>query len=1090
MSKDLAHRIKHLEALFSNLPECLPYDPIESRLNFSLDADFIESEGWGAEFNRRMEVVWRSWSGPIEISERGSRLGDCVKLFREAMTFIKDQGERELWIGGWLDKLTEAARLAGAMITSLESTECIEIQSDSDHDDTRASSSLDDTGLNQKKAAYNPPRRQNQAVPKPNLLKNGKLNFPRIPRELYLQQSAERAQSREAEIEVNRRARIAKAEEAEALKRENERLRKATWRAQVKANDIKSGKRDATGKLVKQTGLLPADAKATDDQSISQATTQLLKTGRSKTFAERLSKAKKLRNTARKRTFWQGPGLWIHIVAAVEAIGFEYAKKHPTEVIKRLRATHRDTGLFDGLHESVLGRWFTTDNENRACWKPAVLLRALKESRQGGQGRSKKLATYPVVTEGASQQLQALRESGAPISCAIARSVILGHVRMHAPELGTMTMSDRWIHSFMQHQLGWSYRTSTKAARKRPLDWEALGIKAFLRMVKTISHYGVKSPRMIVNADQTGISLLPTGNKTWDTRGTSQVNTPSHDEKRQFTLVVASSCGGDILPFQSVWGGKENRSLPQPTAPRYEEAKDMGFTYVHGDKRHWSTLGTTKQWVNNDLVNYLTRVRREENLPDDSPAIFYVDAWPVQAGKSDSNCFIPWMAREHPNIKLLFCPAGCTGELQPADTLLQRIVKHVIKVAAQDYFIACSTRQLQAGVEPKNVALPHRLGELRDASVAWMLEAFLYLQKHPETVVKAWEKCQVGQWNLTWEKLTSPAATNLLYATLATDEEFRNELGATQPVVPRSRRGVPNSDDTLEEMVEFGSSEHDASVPVEDLVEALTGGYVQDGVEVLEDGVIGRYGDEDDIERIEEAEDGGSASASEASDGDELEGGVTGSGSELDNNTDTHNDANTISEPDAMVIPAELAASSPIPELAPQDNQATPLSQEGNSSDLPLEPVTEPKVSNEPENEKAAVSFPENKEPAKPFAFALDIAVLGGTHPAAIDREPTRPTEPAKAKRQSKCRNPGKEAPLLPQLPTENECTEPETTQPHKRVRRSAWSTVQFQTSDQIPGNANEPAESSSNIHASKQGVVRGRGRGRARGYGRGRARG
>ncbi|KAG8702383.1 hypothetical protein FRC09_004765 [Ceratobasidium sp. 395] len=1007
MSKDLAHRIKHLEALFSNLPECLPYDPIESRLNFSLDADFIESEGWGAEFNRRMEVVWHSWSGPIEISERGSRLGDCVKLFREAMTFIKDQGERELWIGGWLDKLTEAARLAGAMITSLESTECIKIQSDSDHDDTRASSSLDDTGLDQKKAAYNPPRRQNQAVPKPNLLKNGKLNFPRIPRELYLQQSAERAQSREAEIEVNRRARIAKAEEAEALKRENERLRKATWRAQVKANDIKSGKHDATGKLVKQTGLLPADAKATDDQSISQATTQLLKTGRSKTFAERLSKAKKLRNTARKRTFWQGPGLWIHIVAAVEAIGFEYAKKHPTEVIKRLRVTHRDTGLFDGLHDT---------------------------------GYKAEQATYPVVTEGASQQLQALRESGAPISCAIARSVILGHVRMHAPELGTMTMSDQWIHSFMQHQLGWSYRTSTKAARKRPLDWEALGIKAFLRM---------------------------------------------------FTLVVALSCGGDILPFQSVWGGKENRSLPQPTAPRYEEAKDMGFTYVHGDKRHWSTLGTTKQWVNNDLVNYLTRVRHEENLPDDSPAIFYVDAWPVQAGKSDSNCFIPWMAREHPNIKLLFCPAGCTGELQPADTLLQRIVKHVIKVAAQDYFIACSTRQLQAGVEPKNVVLPHRLGELRDASVAWMLEAFLYLQKHPETVVKAWEKCQVGQWNLTWEKLTSPAATNLLYATLATDEEFRNELGATQPVVPQSRRGVPNSDDTLEEMVEFGSSEHDASVPVEDLVEALTGGYVQDGVEVLEDGVIGRYGDEDDIERIEEAEDGGSASASEASDGDELEGGVTGSGSELDNNTDTHNDANTISEPDAMVIPAELAASSPIPELAPQDNQATPLSQEGNSSDLPLEPVTEPKVSNEPEMRKRpSVTFPENKEPAKPFAFALDIAVLGGTHPAAIDREPTRPTEPAKAKRQSKRRNPGKEAPLLPQLPTENECTEPETTQPHKRVRRSARSTVQFQTSDQIPGNANEPAESSSNIHASKQGEVRGRGRGRARGYGRGRARG
>ncbi|KAF8599985.1 hypothetical protein BDV93DRAFT_448469 [Ceratobasidium sp. AG-I] len=211
----------------------------------------------------------------------------------------------------------------------------------------------------------------------------------------------------------------------------------------------------------------------------------------------------------------------------------------------------------------------------------------------------------------------------------------------------------------MKYVLGWSWRTGTKASRKRPKDWQAKGLLAFLRMVKNINHYRIKSPRMIVNADQTGVSLLPTGKKTWEVRGSDQVNTPNHDEKRQYTMVVASSCGGDILPVQSVWGGTTNMSLPKANAPRRDEADLHGFTYAHGDKRHWSSLDSTKLWVQSTLVKYLDRVRQEEKLPVDSPAILYIDAWPVHTAKSGPDCFIPWMARTYPKIKLVFVPAGC-----------------------------------------------------------------------------------------------------------------------------------------------------------------------------------------------------------------------------------------------------------------------------------------------------------------------------------------------------------------------------------------------------------------------------------------------
>ncbi|KAG8779457.1 RHO1 GDP-GTP exchange protein 2 [Ceratobasidium sp. 428] len=144
------------------------------------------------------------------------------------------------------------------------------------------------------------------------------------------------------------------------------------------------------------------------------------------------------------------------------------------------------------------------------------------------------------------------------------------------------------------------------------------------------------------------------------------------------------------------------------------------------------------------------------------------------------------------------------------------------------------------------------------------------------------------------------------------------------------------------------------------------------------------------------------------------------------------------------------------PEPAPQDNRLTSPRPEDYGSTLPVEPATEVEVSGRSEE---VVSSSETRKPANPIAFALNIAALGGTHPAAISRG-TCPTEPIKAKRQPKRRNPGKEAPPLPQILLEHECTEPEAPRPQKQARRSTRSTVEFQTTEHIVGNASESAGS------------------------------
>ncbi|EJD36108.1 hypothetical protein AURDEDRAFT_74619 [Auricularia subglabra TFB-10046 SS5] len=215
------------------------------------------------------------------------------------------------------------------------------------------------------------------------------------------------------------------------------------------------------------------------------------------------------------------------------------------------------------------------------------------------------------------------------------------------------------LHDLLQYVLNWSYRSAMRAAQKLPTEWEILCEETHGCIVYTIKINGVRTAALVVNADQAGQGLMPTGKKTWAERGARQVSTHGHGEKRQMTLVVASACNGQMLPFQSVWGGVSADSLPSPRAPRWEEAKKLGFTFAHGDKRHWSSRASTKAWVKDILLPYHARVCQENGYPEDEPMILLLDVWPVHIAKSSPDDFLPWLQRTYPWIHPIFIPGGC-----------------------------------------------------------------------------------------------------------------------------------------------------------------------------------------------------------------------------------------------------------------------------------------------------------------------------------------------------------------------------------------------------------------------------------------------
>jgi hypothetical protein len=114
--------------------------------------------------------------------------------------------------------------------------------------------------------------------------------------------------------------------------------------------------------------------------------------------------------------------------------------------------------------------------------------------------------------------------------------------------------------------------------------------------------------------DQIGVYILPNSGYTFKKRGSEQVDIVAKGEKCAYTLLVASSMDGDFLPFQQIWSGATDRSVPLDQAPHMEEAHDQGFdfTFTKSKKKkgsHFSTLKTMKEVSNTKTLRLYSLIK-------------------------------------------------------------------------------------------------------------------------------------------------------------------------------------------------------------------------------------------------------------------------------------------------------------------------------------------------------------------------------------------------------------------------------------------------------------------------------------------------
>lgn len=106
---------------------------------------------------------------------------------------------------------------------------------------------------------------------------------------------------------------------------------------------------------------------------------------------------------------------------------------------------------------------------------------------------------------------------------------------------------------------------------------------------------------LVINWDQTGLQLVPTGEWTMNEAKAKMVPIANSDDKRQIT-VLAATLTGEYLPPQLLFKGKKPRCHPSVTVPQ-------GWDCWHS-ANHWSNEKTMVRYLEEVVLPFIDKKER------------------------------------------------------------------------------------------------------------------------------------------------------------------------------------------------------------------------------------------------------------------------------------------------------------------------------------------------------------------------------------------------------------------------------------------------------------------------------------------------
>lgn len=143
-----------------------------------------------------------------------------------------------------------------------------------------------------------------------------------------------------------------------------------------------------------------------------------------------------------------------------------------------------------------------------------------------------------------------------------------------------------------------------------------------------------------------------------------------------------------------------------------------------------------EQYVTHVLAPYCVRVREQLQLASDQPALCIFDVF--RAHRVDS---VRDLLRSY-NIKMVYVPANCTGELQPLDLSGNQEFKDALKQQFIDWYAdkVCETLKPDETTDQPKFDIDLRLSVLKPLHAKWILQAWDKLKNNRAALIRGWEK--------------------------------------------------------------------------------------------------------------------------------------------------------------------------------------------------------------------------------------------------------------------------------------------------------------------------------------------------------------
>ena len=233
---------------------------------------------------------------------------------------------------------------------------------------------------------------------------------------------------------------------------------------------------------------------------------------------------------------------------------------------------------------------------------------------------------------------------------------------------------------------------------------------------------------LIINWDQTGLSIVPSGDWTMEKEGAKTVPIAHNDDKRQLTAVLAVTAAGDYLPPQLLYQGKTPKCHPQVAFPD-------GWDVWHSEN-HWSNEITMKRYIEKVIVPFVTEKRQKLKMDLTSPAAAIFDNFRGQTTES-----ILSLLRSH-NIIPIQLPANCTDKLQPLDISVNKPMKDHLKIRFQQWYAEEVKKQLET-VSLEQVKVDVGLQVIKCPSANWIISGWQDLEKRSEVAINGFRKAGI-----------------------------------------------------------------------------------------------------------------------------------------------------------------------------------------------------------------------------------------------------------------------------------------------------------------------------------------------------------